>query len=120
MADDLSSEPLTAANDVTAAGAEAVQAEPDPGKRKAAGARAIRSAAQKHKLEMTQEDADMIADALVARFEARGAFDEPPEPVVPPATAPEEHQAPSAAAAGQPQPEPPRKRSWAEKFRGVA
>lgn len=111
-----------------AAGAAAIEAEPDPAKRKPAATRAIRKAVPG----LSEQDADMIAAALVSRaddladamadrFEARGAFDAQPEPVTPPTSVAEPNAtgAPQPTAAGQPVPEPPRKKTFAERFRGA-
>lgn len=114
------------AEHAVAAGAAAIEAEPDPAKRKPAAARAIEKAVPG----MSKEDAEMIAEALVARadafadamadrFEARGAFDAQPEPVTPPTSIEEPNAtgAPQPTQAGQPVPEPPRKLTFAERFR---
>lgn len=120
MAEALESEPLAAANAVTAAGAEAVEAEPNPARKRAAASRAIKKEAETRNLQLSDEDIDRIAERLVHRqieeLEARGAFDGQPEPVAAPASVPDEHATPAAA---QPQPEAPRKKSWAEKFRSA-
>lgn len=112
----------------TAAGVAAIQAEPDPAKRKPAATRAIRKEAPS----LSEKDAQMIADMLIAnadqfadavadRFEARGAFEAAPEPVTPPTSVAEPNAtgAPQPTAVGQPVPEPPRKKSFAERFRGA-
>ena len=116
------------AEEAVAAGAAAIEAEPDPGKRKPAATRAIRKAVPG----LSEQDAEMIADALIARadvfadavadrFEARGAFDMQPEPVTPPTSVAEPNAtgAPQPTAMGQPVPEPPRKKTFAERFRGA-
>jgi hypothetical protein len=125
-------EALTAAmpqaEEAVAAGAAAIEAEPDPAKRKPAATRAIKRAVPR----LSEEEAEMIASALIARadefadavadrFEARGAFEAQPEPVTPPTSVAEPNAtgAPQPTAAGQPVPEPPRKKTWAERFRGA-
>lgn len=115
------------AQEAVSAGAAAIEAEPDPAKRKQAASRAIQN-----KTGLSREDADMIADALLARSaeladaiwdraEERGALDGPPEPVTPPSSVEEPNAtgAPQATAAGQPVPEPPRKKTFAERFRNA-
>lgn len=116
------------AEEAVAAGAAAIEAEPDPAKRKPAAAKAIRQAVPS----LSEQDADMIAGALVARadeladaiadrFETRGAFEAPPEAVTPPTSVAEPNATGAAqpTAAGQPVPEPPRKKTWAERFRSA-
>lgn len=115
------------AQEAVSAGAAAIEAEPDPAKQKAAASRAIQS-----KSGLSKEDADMIADALIARkdeladaiwdrAEERGALEAPLEPVTPASSVEEPNAtgAPQATAAGQPVPEPPRKKTFAERFRNA-
>jgi hypothetical protein len=116
MADEITHEQLAAGTEIASAGVEAAANEPDPAKRKAAASQAIRAKADEHKTPMTQEEADMIADALCDRFEQRGVFAPPPEPVASPAGAGETETTVAVAAAQTP-PEPPRRQSWAERFR---
>lgn len=132
MADTPTQEGLAAAmpqaEEAVAAGAAAIEAEPDPSKRRPAATKAIRKAVPS----LSEEEANMIAGALIARadefadaiadrFETRGAFDAQPEPVTPPTSVAEPNAtgAPQPTAAAQPVPEPPRKKTWAERFRGA-
>lgn len=109
-----SPEDMQKGTDVAQAGMDAAAAQPTPQKAKAAATRAMRQRAEALKLEFSQEHADMIADALIRAMEQRGAFDPPPDPVAPPPAVASPDAAQIAASAP-----PPRKRSFAEKFRGV-
>jgi hypothetical protein len=100
--------------DVAAAGAAAASAEPDPKRKRAVASRAIRERAQDYRL--SEAEADMIADALLDKMEARGAFDSPPEPVIAPSVAAAAAPAAAPAAADATQ---PRRRTFAERFRGA-
>lgn len=104
---------LVAGAAVGQAGIAAAAAEPTAAKAKPAAKRAIAAKAKEVKIELSDDDVDRIADALVDKMSDRGAFDPPPEPVTAPAGAP-----PPAGVAPETVPQPPRKVSWAEKFRG--
>ena len=102
---------LQAGQSVAAAGIAAAQAEPEPSRRKPAARRAIQREAAANGWELSDEDADRIADMVVDRIQERGAFDRPMELVSPPPAAPIPAQAtvqtPAAAQRG----------SFAERFR---
>lgn len=103
-------EQLVAGGQVAAAGIQAAQAEPTPAKAKPAARRAVRQKADEVKLELSDDDVDRIADALVDKMDERGAFQEPPEQVVAPQTGAQQAN-PAAAGIVDPQPV---KRTWAE------
>lgn len=110
-----SPEEVQKATQVAQAGAEAQATGGDP-------RQAMRTKADEVKLEISDQDIDRIAAALssnlVAAFEQRGAFDQPPEPVQPPdqptAPPPPGEQPPPAEEA----PAPPVKRTFAHRFMG--
>lgn len=101
-----------AATDAAAAGATPAQAD-----------QAATTAATAAAPGISKEAADAIADATIARLEARGAFDNAPSPnspsdagggqTPPPADAP---SPPPADGGTPPADKPPRKRTWAERF----
>jgi hypothetical protein len=111
MADtDVTTEQLQAGAGVASAGIEAAGKEPTPAKARPAAKRAMRAAAERVQIELTDEHLEMIAAGVVDQMEARGAFDAPPERVTaphPPAAAGEQ---PAVAAV-------PAKTSFAERFR---
>ena len=79
---------------------------------------AAQQEAARHGLEITEEQANMIATAVTKQFEARGAFDPPPDPVMaPPQPAQPAQPAGEEPVAAQPPPVPQRK-SFAQKFLG--
>src|SRR5579875_1920619 len=80
----VTAEQLQQGREVAAAAQQAAREEPDPAKRKLAAARAMRREAQRVQLELTEEQARMIAGYVVDDMEARGAFEPPPEPVAAP------------------------------------
>lgn len=99
---------LVKGGQVAEAGIEAAATQPSAAEAKPAAKRAIRQTAKRVQMELSDEDAAKIADALVDAMDQRGAFDAPPEPVTAPAgAAPQPQQAPAQ----------PRKTSWAERFR---
>jgi hypothetical protein len=107
-----------AATDAALAASTPAQARTD------AAAAAQRVGAEKG-IEIGEKEAKVIADAVVSAMEARGAFDAPLENVSPPpAPAPAAGDAAVAPAGAAPAavavaPEqPPRKRSFAQKFLG--
>lgn len=105
-------EQLQQGQEVAAAGVAAAQAEPEAAKRKPAARRAIKQEAAARGWELSDDDAGRIADMVVDRIRDAGGFDKPMEPVQPPPAAPVPAQAQLATA-----PEPPARRSFAERFR---
>lgn len=101
---------LVAGAAVGQAGIAAAAAEPTAAKAKPAAKRAIAAKAKEVKIELSDDDVDRIADALVDKMDERGAFQEPPEQVVAPQAG---AQQPNPAAAGIVDPQPV-KRTWAE------
>lgn len=90
-----SQEDLAGGAEVVEAGKAAAAAEPDPSKRREAAAGAIREAAGEKGWKLSQDEAEMIASAVVAQagafagavadeIQQRGGFDRLPDPVVPP------------------------------------
>jgi hypothetical protein len=116
MSDDsLTSEELEKGTRVAQAATEAAANEPDPDKRRAATATAARREAEKVQIELSEEDANKLADAIIHQLDIRGAFAPPPEPVsAPPAAPPEQPTQPTAAPAA---PAEPHRQSFAERFR---
>jgi hypothetical protein len=106
-----------AVTDAASAAPTAAQARTD------AAAAAQRVSADKG-LEITEDQAKLIADAVVSAMEARGAFDAPMETVAAPPTptpAGDAAAAPAPAAAGAAAvavEQPPRRRNFAQKFLG--
>ncbi len=97
------------------AAVEAAGQETTPDKARTAAKRAVRKAAPAA-FELTDEQCTLIANGVVAQMEARGAFEPPPERVQPaPIAAPEQ---PGPMQQQQPQTEPQRPKSFAERFRG--
>jgi hypothetical protein len=94
------------AGEVAGAATAAAAAEQTPEAARHAAANAARTAAKHAGLSISEEDARMIAAAIVAELEARGAFDPPPQITTPKIETEEPAE----------QPEPPRKRSFAEWF----
>jgi hypothetical protein len=113
MADeDLTSEQLQGGAAVAGAAVEAAAAEPTPAKARAAAKRAAQTTAKEQRIPLTEEEADMIAEALVQKIDQRGGFDSSPEPV----TAP---PAPVAAGGEPVEQQQPRSTSFAERFRSL-
>lgn len=105
-------EQLVAGGQVAQAGIDAAAAEPTAAQAKPAARRAVKAKAQEVKFDLSDDDVDRIADALVDKMDERGAFQEPPEQVVAPSAPGQEAQAPGVQA-GIVDPKPV-KRSWAE------
>lgn len=103
---------LVAGGQVAQAGITAAQAEPTPEKARPAARRAVKAKAQEVKLELSDDDVDRIADALVDKMDERGAFQEPPEQVVAPAPGQTQQQAAAQVGVVDPQPV---KQTWAER-----
>ena len=95
------------------AAVEAASGEQTPDKARTAAKRAVRRAAPAS-FELTDEQCTLIANGVVAQMEARGAFEPPPERVQPAPIAAPEQPGPMQ----QPQTEPQRPKSFAERFRG--
>ena len=107
-------EQLAAGGAVAQAGVDAAKAEPEQAKKKPAAARAIRREAKKAGVDLSEDDAKMIATFVVDEMDSRGAFDPPPEQLKepePPAQQYQQQQDPPR------EPEQPRSQSFAERFR---
>jgi len=102
---------LAAGQDVALAGAAAAAAEPEAAKKRPAARRAIKQTAQEKGWELSDEDCGRIADLVVDRIGERGGFDHPLEPITAPAPVAAQPPAPETP------PEPPAKRTFAERFR---
>lgn len=112
MTDEFTREQLEGGAAVAAAGVEAGQAETDPSKRREAVRTAAQREAEKRQIELSDEDADKLADVIITKLDQRGAFDPPPEPVAAPPA-----EQPSPESAPQPEAQQMRKQSFAERFR---
>ena len=118
---------------VAQAGAVAAANEPDPDQASAAAKEAMKGERDRQQLPMSDAELDQIADKFVnltiQRFEERGAFDPPPDPVAPAMPreappAPGQEDAALAAAAGPPDPAgdaapAPQRTTFAQRFMGV-
>jgi hypothetical protein len=111
---------MRAAGDVSQAVAQAASAAPTAEQARTDAAAAARQAADKAKLEISDEQIAAIANGVVNAMEQRGAFDAPLEPVAPPPVP----AAPAGEDTGGPPPaapapvEAPRKRTFAQRFLG--
>lgn len=118
------------AREVAVAGGQAAAAAQQEGQNpQPAAEKAMRAEADRQDLKLSDEEIEKIAaamtaqaavfaDALAERFDQRGAFQDKPEPVQPPAAAP---APPGEAQQATPVEEPsgpPRKPSFAERFLG--
>lgn len=126
--------PQQDANDAAAAAAAAASAAIERGATVEETRKAVADAVGSLKLEISDADADKIADRMIGKLESRGAFEEgataPPPPAGTPAAAGTDPNAiADAAAAGVPNDgrdqhgggvadPPPRRASWAERFQG--
>lgn len=99
--------------------AQAAAAAPTADQARTDAAAAARAAADREHLEISDEQIAAIANGVVNAMEQRGAFDAPLEPVAPPpapaAPAGEDAGASPAAPAAE---EPPRKRTFAQRYLG--
>lgn len=109
----LSDEELQKGTAVATAAVEAGAAESDPEQRRQAVTQAAKREAQRQQIELSDEDAEKLADVIIQKLDLRGAFDPPPEPVQPP---PAEQPGPDTVQT-PPEAQQPRRQTFAERFR---
>jgi hypothetical protein len=103
---------------VGTAAAQSAEAGETADETRARATSAARTAAERVKLEISDEDLNRIVDGMIGRMQELGAFDAPPAPEPSPQPPASAEEPPPASVPAEPV-EPPRKKSWAEKYAGL-